>query len=478
MCGLLSSFGVFSFYWVSVFNKVYISLRFFRRGFWVSSFAALISVGCERAERPQVTQISTLEKMRVQLSAQLDNPLNQIQLLGAGKAWNWDENSFLNSVWQHQTMSLPELLSLGVRYLEFEVHDWNQDIYLCYESCERQKYGAKATKVANFRHELFKLVQLLQQDDEMYVLLRLTDRTEQPDLVSDILAATVGEFLLPSNSMSIAQQKTFIRQLTPRKMLHSGRRVFVLSDAMKDVSPTTWDSRIFEYSHSDASDKTYVKDIDVDVCHAHGRRLSMDHIYTVIEDKTKASFTGQVSVESLPGILACGVDIVRIDRWNTELFEAALWGWLPGEPNNWSHDGPEAADCAALDKSGQGWLDVSCGQMLAYACQSKHDMQEWRVTEVAGVFESGAQACQREFGHHYSFEAPGNLREQNILLSALFDKKDISRIHINLTDAEREGRWRKVFNDVAMAQLTAWPEREMLQPPSAGLAHSDEAYFE
>lgn len=154
-------------------------------------------------------------------------------------------------------------------------------------------------------------------------------------------------------------------------------------------------------------------------------------------------------------MVGCNANFVALDQLSPTLMQSAVWTWdlgkqlfrsfplsislplslslcfvieyfryfkflfplyLIGEPSQTGDD-----TCVAMTPKGR-WRALPCNSTLPYACQSKTNQNEWRVTENAGAHN---QANCTTFGPAFSFSFPLNGFQSSVIVASMKGDSDV-----------------------------------------------------
>ncbi|MDK2126155.1 ricin-type beta-trefoil lectin domain protein [Parachitinimonas caeni] len=360
-----------------------------------------------------------------------DTPLNRLQYLGAHNAWNDS-----SATWANQRLPMDKLLEGGVRNIDLDLH-WDGDtVKLCHNKCG-QIYSADDS----YPGELRKIQEWLLRNPKDIVFIDLEDRVANQAAVEGPLKAIFGNLLyLPSD-------KPAGRWETPREMVAKGKRVIVKSANEIYDNKLIWNEADFAFGAQPGWNSRQAKFVDVANCTMDGLPIDpRKHVYTISDNKLGKDLlpdswvdsTGTIDASNIPGMQACGIQIIDADRWDDAQFAAAVWNWAPGEPNNYQ----AAEHCAQVGGNGR-WNDAVCASVLPYACQNLQDADDWKVTVAQGTWTGGVNACAREYPG-YRFAVPATPYQNRMLK----DKLAGQTAWLAYSDMAKEGDWQS-FNSIA-----------------------------
>lgn len=361
--------------------------------------------------------------IRTQYDVALDTPLNRIQVLGAHNAWNDS-----GATWANQRWPLNQLLNYGIRNVDLDLHMNNGEVMLCHESC-----GAIYGAPDNYPGELAKIRSWLDANPKAIIFIDLEDRASHQAGVTGPLLSTFGSLLYrPAD-------KPAGRWETPRELIARGKRVIVKSANNVYDGAVIWSGIQFATGAAGGWNSRPVKYINTGSCTIDGSAFDQNQIYAVSDSKLGKDIlpdgwideTGTIDAGNIPGLMRCGVDNVDADRWDESMIGAAIWSWADAEPNNAGNE-----DCAQVRGDGR-WNDAVCTAAARYACQSKSNLDDWRVTSVSGSWSGGRQACMAAYGSGFTYAVPANAYMNERLRQAAGG----SAVWINYSDQAEEGKW-------------------------------------
>lgn len=366
--------------------------------------------------------------IRTQYEVALDTPLNRTQILGAHNAWNDS-----GATWANQRWPLNQLLNYGIRNVDLDLHMNNGAVTLCHESC-----GAIYGAPDNYAGELGKIRAWLEANPKAIVFIDLEDRANHHAGVTGPLASVFGTLLYrPAD-------KPAGRWETPREMIARGKRVIVKSANNVYDGALIWEGSRFAAGAAGGWNSRPVKYIDTGNCSIDATPFDQNRMYAVSDSKLGKDIlpdgwidqTGTIDAGNIGALLRCGVDNIDADRWDEGMIGAAIWSWAEGEPNNVDNE-----DCAQARGDGR-WNDAACSAPARFACQNRADLDDWRVTSVAGTWAGGRAACAAAFGSGFAYAAPANAYMNERLRLAAGG----SAVWINYSDQAEEGKW-EVYDD-------------------------------
>jgi hypothetical protein len=361
--------------------------------------------------------------IRTQYDVALDTPLNRIQILGAHNAWNDS-----GATWANQRWPLNQLLNYGIRNIDLDLHLNNGEVTLCHASC-----GAIYGAPDNYSNELWKIRSWLDANPKAIVFIDLEDRVNHQNGVTGPLNTIFGALLYRPGDKPAARWET------PREMIARGKRVIIKSANNVYDGSMIWSGAEFATGAAGGWNSRQVKFINTANCTIDGAAFDQHRIYAVSDSKIGKDIlpdgwideTGTIDAGNIAGLMRCGVDNVDADRWDESMIGAAIWSWADGEPNNVNNE-----DCAQSRGDGR-WNDGQCSATLRFACQSKADLDDWRVTSVSGSWGGGRQACIAAFGAGFSYGVPANAYMNERLRQAAGG----TAVWINYSDQGEEGKW-------------------------------------
>ncbi|HYD79207.1 MAG TPA: ricin-type beta-trefoil lectin domain protein [Paucimonas sp.] len=366
--------------------------------------------------------------IRTQYDVALDTPLNRIQVLGAHNAWNDS-----GATWANQRWPLNQLLNYGIRNVDLDVHLDGGEVVLCHENCG-SIYSAKD----NYPNELWRVRNWLDANPKAIVFIDLEDRANYQSGVVGPLTSIFGALLYKPSD------KPAGRWETPREMIAKGKRVIVKSANNTYDGTVVWNGTLFATGAAGGWNSRPVKYVDTANCTMDGAALDQNNIYAVSDSKLGKDVlpdpwvdtTGTIDAGNIPGLMRCGIDNIDADRWDESMIGAAIWSWAGGEPNDFNNE-----DCAEMRADGR-WNDASCAAPRRFACQSRSNLDDWRVTAASGAWSGGKQACAAEFGAGFAFAVPTNAYMNERLRLAAGG----GTAWLNYSDQAEEGKW-EMYND-------------------------------
>lgn len=387
-------------------------------GFWLRAFLYLLVIVGASPRSATADGIDdfrgswTGRALAAQRLLDLGTPLRDVNFVGAHNAFNSDAySSALRYFDTNQRHTIFNLLRLGVRVVEFDVH-WTpktegftfQDrLLLCHGTASH--IGCSLSD-RYFTEGLEEIAAWLGTADSIGQVLLLH--------IEDHMDGRHGEAFNEVNSRigsrvySSGGCRDVPGDLTKAGILAAGKNVIIWNEGGCS-GDGNWNSMVF---------------------------TGLGDLSRVWEDTTAL---GGGSVPPIGGTevasyFAGGGNIVDLDQVdeNDGRWGAAVWSWDLGEPNDVGGE-----DCAVQIANGR-WNDADCNQQYQFACENMAT-GGWAVTGITGPWGGGGLAC-RALGPDYRFSVPTNSLDNQLLNEARI-RSGHDTAWLNHDDRAREGEW-------------------------------------
>lgn len=373
-----------------------------------------------------------------QQALDMDEPLSKATFVHAHNAYNSSAYAAgLNYIDPNHSLSLTNLLEIGVRSLELDAHKLFGNIILCHGSGDAGCIGTER----DFKTGLKEIAEWLAQNPNEVVVLYLEDYFDKDyqQAMSDIFDSYLGLYLYKTSGNGCEYPPV---DLTKSDILAAGQQVIAFTtggscSAAESAGFTDW---VFKGGYK--TDNTL---IDSRQCHDKYSMSQMDNKWVrVYEDLTwNGNAFGDpvnLSASDVAFAMSCGINVFGLDKLvaGDSRMDAMLWSWGNNQPNQSSSDD----DCAILRDSGR-FEDRTCELDYNYACQipGTHD---WLVTQATGVWDDGSAACDQETSGVYEFAVPTTYVDKEALVA---QKRSLD-VWLNYNDQNKEGEW--ISNDQSL----------------------------
>ncbi len=350
--------------------------------------------------------------LRLQRLLDLDTPFHDLNVVGAHNAFNSAAYaSGLRYLDPNQSYSIFNLLRMGVRAVEFDVH-WTPNtegfsfpdrLLLCHGTADHigcsldDRYFAEGL-------------------DEISAWLGTADSIDQVLLlhIEDHMDGRHGEAFQQVDSR-IGSRVYFSGgcgdipgTLTKADVLAAGKNVIIWNEGSCS-GDGSWNSMVF---------------------------TGLGGMARVWEDSTAigGGSVPAIGANEVASYFAGDTNIVDLDQLheNDGRWAAAVWSWDLGEPNNIGDE-----DCALQIANGR-WNDADCDQSHVFACENSAT-GGWAVTSTTGPWGAGGLACD-SLGPDYRFSVPTNSLDNQLLNNARIPSGH-STAWLNYDDRAAEGVW-------------------------------------
>lgn len=398
------------------------------------------SVGAHALSISDYKQSWEYETLMRQQSLDMDEPLSKATFIHAHNAYNSKAYaSGLNYIDPNHTLSLTDLLEVGVRSLELDAHKIFGNIILCHGSGDVGCLGTER----DFKNGLKEVADWLAKNPNEVVVVYLEDYfdNDYSQAMADVFDSYLGLYLYKTAGAGCEYPPV---NLSKRNILDAGKQVIAFTtgsdcSASESAGFTDW-----VFNGGFRTDNGMISSRQ---CHDKYSVNQMDIKWVrVFEDLTwNGNAFGDpvnLSADDVSFAMHCGINVFGLDKIvaGDSRLDALLWSWDVNQPNQ-SSDGD---DCAILRDSGR-FEDRTCGDDNNYACQvpGTHD---WIVTQGSGAWIGGAEACDEETSGSHAFAVPTTVIDKQALMA----EKRISAIWLNYTDQTKEGEW--IANDQGLPE--------------------------
>lgn len=380
------------------------------------------------SEYQQSWEFKTLMHQQV---LDMDEPLSRASFIHAHNGYNSSAYaSGLNYIDPNHSLSLTNLLEVGVRSLELDAHKIFGNIILCHGSGDVGCLGTER----DFKAGLKEVADWLAQNPNEVVVLYLEEYfdNDYKQAMDDLFDSYLGLYLYKTSGTGCEYPPV---NITKRNILDAGKQVIAFTtgsdcSASEAAGFTDW---VFNGGF-----KTDNGMITSRQCHDKYSASQMDNKWVrVFEDLTwNGNAFGDpvnLSADDVAFAMSCGINVFGLDKIvaGDSRLDAMLWSWDVNQPNASSDDD----DCAILRDSGR-FEDRSCSNSNNYACQvpGTHD---WVVTQARGEWAGGAEACDEETSGSHLFAVPTTVVDKQALMA---EKRQLA-IWLNYSDQGKEGEW-------------------------------------
>ncbi|WDE02438.1 hypothetical protein [Thalassomonas actiniarum] len=389
-------------------------------------------------------------RLRAQTSLDENAPFSQATQIQAHNSFNSSAYaSGINYIDPNHTLSTTQLLDMGIRSLNFDIHyilnisspwpwEWQKKLMLCHGQDNHEGCSGGERYLSEGLEEL---ADWLAANPGELVFMYFQDEMEgQYGKAADIIERTVGEYVYHPEGMSC--EDGIPVEMSRREILDSGKTLVLNS---KCGNAGGWEHLVYN-GYKKASGKSGGgTDNNIVLDHnCFGKYDQADfnsRMITVYEDRTTLgqmfTNTPQISAADIEFALSCGVGQIGMDKIHPNddaRIDALLWSWAQGEPNN---NGGEQ-DCLRHNASGR-FYDYRCdNNHYAFGCQNAAG--NWYVTDSTSVWDDGNAVCTAETNGEYGFAVPVNKYQNERLMAAKLGKS-VDNVWLNFTDQGEEGKW-------------------------------------
>lgn len=393
------------------------------------------------ASHQQRWEYKALEKQNL-----LDNavPLSRgFQVMGHN-AYNSSAYSSLVHIDPNHTLSITELLELGVRTIEMDYHWVRQTKDIPHGGallmCHAGSNDVGCSGLERYLHEGVEEVgRWLRRNPKEVLVLYFQDDAEGHNNELKQAVASIDDLIFKQPSGQCKSFSQMVKTTSEEDVLQAGKQVIIMGSSCSDRG--VWDGYSWNSIHGwvPGGGQT-IKDRNEADCLADTNK--QDGAYRIWEDVTKLSAAFGNPGPAIDAALAakagrCGIGALSLDKITIgdSRLRASIWSWDVNEPNN---DGGNE-DCAVSAPGGR-FNDISCGISHRFACMSNGG-KNWRISAAKNTHTpaNGQAACQAE-GAEWDFAVPTN-SQQNEWLKRAKAEAGVSSVWLNYSDVVKEGLW-------------------------------------
>ena len=283
----------------------------------------------------------------------------------------------------NQFYSITDLLEIGVRGLEWDVHYVNKALRLCHGTDKHVGCSIKDRPFFNIVEELSQWIRKEENKDEIVYLFiqeEFGGRNERKAKEAFIkpLKKYLGDLIASSDQSSFSAKQ--LRSL--------GKRIIMRSTLVDKIAR---EDQSFETVIKNAPEQEHKPKVLKKLKRPRGplTRLFLGNEWALKTPQDIANF-----------FLQKPNGPIKFDYININHSKMAVWSWAEGE-NFWNRKGKS---CVSINQQGR-WVISSCMEEKPFSCLRDG---EWFVTEKTGVKERGDATCSQEFpGSEFSYPKDG-----------------------------------------------------------------------
>ena len=404
----------------------------------------------------------------LRLQNKIDNQelLGNALFVGTHNSYNAKEYSTAFSYLDpNHKMSLYDQLDAGMVALEIDVHkftkansfwvwEWDSELMLCHG---QSNHTGCSTYDRSFIEGLAEIELWLKGNSEDVIFIYIEDHMDGDyDHAISFIEETIGDYVYRPTGNSGCEGMPM--DVSKQDILNSGKQVILWGAGDVCSASSEWQSIAFGGSGWNGAN---VEEARVGICETS----SDDQWLRYFEDRTGMSYIWGASdsdenIESddMHAMYACGANFIGLDMLgygDTDRISGAIWSWNDNEPN----DSGGNEDCA-MQRSDGRFNDSNCANTLNFACENENG--DWYITDTAGAWNEGFDACSDETNGQYTFSVPTNYLENQKLLTAKVNA-GANSAWMFYSDLAEEGNWvanveyvNLTANGVASQKSTGW----------------------
>jgi hypothetical protein len=326
------------------------------------------------------------KSLKFQRELQADLPLNQVLNIKAHNTFNNKADGYL---FENQKYSITDLLELGVRNIELDLHFFNKQLRLCHGNAKDLVCSPFDRLFFNGIEELNIWLRKKENKDEVVILEMELYLDGHDDLLSPLKYHLDDLIFRQSDSITNGRWPSIneIRKKGKNIIITAGPPPYAFGQFQRiQEPPNTFDGKLC----------TIGANYQIDPNFDQGRspikvEINEDAIvYARIYNGPKLK--GVLTPEIIKQVVECNITGISADQIDIEKAKSVVWSWAENEPLDWD----KGNRCVYVDPSG-GWRSQNCDQEYPFACQSETNPGFWMVTSWRGKFSEGEKACNREF---------------------------------------------------------------------------------
>lgn len=291
----------------------------------------------------------------------MGEPLGRASFLKTHNSYNSRAYANLGSYHDpNHTLSLVTQLDMGIRALELDVHNYNNNLLLCHGQDNHLGCSVFDRKFEDGIKEVATWLTRSGNRDQM-VILYLEDHVDgRYDDVMAIMNQHMGSLIYKPGSC-----QSLPNSLSKADVINSGKQVVVIGG---NCGTAAWGQFAYQGTYPTDNGNFYPwPDCRTD---NWSSSYIQNHLVRMFEDSTiLSSLFGDpppaITPQRMRDAMDCGFGVVGLDQLDyfDSRLRAAIWSWGEGEPNNANNDD----DCAAQRGDGR-FNDLSCSAVRPFAC--------------------------------------------------------------------------------------------------------------
>lgn len=382
----------------------------------------------------------------------LDNavPLSQGFQVMAHNAYNSSAYSSIVHIDPNHSISITEMLDLGVRTIEMDYH-WvwqtkdlpgGNALLMCHAGDD----DIGCSGLERYLHEGVEEVnRWLRKNPKEVVVLYFQDDAEGNDDKLVEAVSSIDDLIYKHPAGQCSNFSDMVKTTTEEDVLKAGKQVIIMGSSCANRGPWTGYSWNSIHNWVSGGGQAILDRSEAD-CLAD--KSKQDGAHRVWEDATNLSAAFGDPGPRIDANLAakagrCGIGALSLDDISIgdSRLRASIWSWDVNQPDNYNNE-----DCAESWANGR-LNDRACGDSLPFACKTT-DGKKWMVstTANANAGDNGQAACQA-LGSQWQFAVPTN-SQQNEWLKQAKSAAGAERVWVNYSDAAEEGIWLTPQHDV------------------------------
>ena len=376
----------------------------------------------------------------------LDNatPLSQGFQVMAHNAYNSSAYSAIVHIDPNHSLSITEMLDLGVRTIEMDYHWVWQTKDLpggnALLMCHAGDNDVGCSGLERYLHEGVEEVnRWLRKNPKEVVVLYFQDDAEGNDGELVKAVASIDDLIYKQPAGQCDNFSSMVRTTSEEDVLKAGKQVVIMGSSCSNRGP--WTGYSWNSIHNWVSGGTQAI-LDRSEADCLANTSMQDGAHRIWEDATNLSAAFGDPGPRIDANLAakagrCGIGALALDEITIgdARLRASVWSWDNNQPDNWNNE-----DCAESWANGR-FNDRACGDSLRFACKTS-DGKNWTVSTAsnANTPANGQAACQA-MGSQWQFAVPTN-SQQNEWLKQAKTAAGVDHVWLSYYDDAEEGLWK------------------------------------
>lgn len=394
-------------------------------------------VGVQSSEAETTGEMDKYRRLTLQHQLDYEVPLGQVTVVSSHNTYNATDWGY---PYPNHQKDLLDQLNAGIRGVNFDVHSIFQFFggyseKLCHFAGTSSLF-CRPEKSVSFGTGLNQLNHWLNNNPGEVVILVIEDYIKKgkrhEEAAGDIQKIIGSKVYRPDSS---GCQRLPLATLTKQHVLDAGKQLIIATTEDCAHTNSNWRSWVWDIKQTPYKGDEY-KDGDLTRREDHWSIVAEDRSIMGGGDAGYADLNvNQLSGGEIAEAMLKGAGVIALDMiLKSNRHEDAIWSWRANEPK--SDVGNE--DCAAQSDNSK-WQALNCNSSYRYACQDPLS-GDWALSDNAGSWSNGDNACQSLGDGDFIFSMPVNARE-NAVLNDQRAAAGVNTVWLNYNDQAEEGKW-------------------------------------